>query len=289
MAGLDTLVSAKIRKAIKTKLLELEVNDPELPDFVMAMVALDKTKSEMDQNLRIFINDKTDVFTSWLHSVLDQLKTINLEEIKKKKSKKNRKENTTIYSESSLNKDIMREGSLVSPGVAEITEHSQMETREVKKTRTEVSVFDRLGGGEKQKSTSVFDRLGPVLWVEDEKRDNGSLSQTSEVKRRKMSRSTSRKRSRSTSRRRSRSKSRKRSKSMRRRSSSDERSQSKSYISKKSRSCSRSRSNSVEVVDIVTKADKTTTIDLIKMKKEKKRKKRKKEKSSKKKRSRSRH
>ena len=46
MEGLGAEVSAKIRSAIKAKLIELEAYvDDELPDYIMVMVANNRTRS----------------------------------------------------------------------------------------------------------------------------------------------------------------------------------------------------------------------------------------------------
>ena len=73
MDGLGAEVSAKIRSAIKAKLIELEAYvDDELPDYIMVMVANNRTKSQMEEDLGLFLNNNTTAFTNWLHAVLEK-------------------------------------------------------------------------------------------------------------------------------------------------------------------------------------------------------------------------
>ena len=85
MDGLGAEVSAKIRSAIKAKLIELEAYvDDELPDYIMVMVANNRTKTQMEEDLGLFLNNNTTAFTNWLHAVLEKLKKVTLEEVTKK-------------------------------------------------------------------------------------------------------------------------------------------------------------------------------------------------------------
>lgn len=89
MDGLGAEVSAKIRSAIKAKLIELEAYvDDELPDYIMVMVANNRTKVQMEDDLGLFLNNNTGAFTNWLHAVLEKLKKVTLEEVTKKEVKK---------------------------------------------------------------------------------------------------------------------------------------------------------------------------------------------------------
>ena len=89
MEGLGAEVSAKIRSAIKAKLIELEAYvDDELPDYIMVMVANNRTKEQMEEDLGLFLNNNCGAFTNWLHAVLEKLKKVTLEEVTKKDSKK---------------------------------------------------------------------------------------------------------------------------------------------------------------------------------------------------------
>jgi len=89
MDGLGAEVSAKIRSAIKAKLIELEAYvDDELPDYIMVMVANNRTKTQMEEDLGLFLNNNTTAFTNWLHAVLEKLKKVTLEEVTKKEVKK---------------------------------------------------------------------------------------------------------------------------------------------------------------------------------------------------------
>ena len=92
MDGLGAEVSAKIRSAIKAKLIELEAYvDDELPDYIMVMVANNRTKTQMEEDLGLFLNNNTTAFTNWLHAVLEKLKKVTLEEVTKKEVKKKKK------------------------------------------------------------------------------------------------------------------------------------------------------------------------------------------------------
>ena len=91
MDRLDKLgdeVSTKIRSAIKAKLIELKAYvDDELPDYIMVMVANNRTKVHMEEDLRLFLKYNTTPFTNWLHAILERLKNVTLEEVNKKKLK----------------------------------------------------------------------------------------------------------------------------------------------------------------------------------------------------------
>lgn len=52
--------------------------DDELPDYIMVMVANKRTKAQMNDDLSLFLGSNTHHFTSWLHSVLEQLKQVTL-------------------------------------------------------------------------------------------------------------------------------------------------------------------------------------------------------------------
>ena len=96
MEGLGAEVSAKIRSAIKAKLIELEAYvDEELPDYIMVMVANNRNKEQMEEDLGLFLNNNTKAFTNWLHAVLEKLKKVTLEEVTKKESKKKKVKKTS--------------------------------------------------------------------------------------------------------------------------------------------------------------------------------------------------
>ena len=96
MEGLGAEVSAKIRSAIKAKLIELEAYvDEELPDYIMVMVANNRNKEQMEDDLGLFLNNNTKAFTNWLHAVLEKLKKVTLDEVAKKESKKKKVKKST--------------------------------------------------------------------------------------------------------------------------------------------------------------------------------------------------
>ena len=89
MDGLGSKVSAKIRLAIKTKLIKLEAYvDDELPDYIMVMLTNHRTKTQMEKGLTIFLKNKTTAFTNWLFAVIERLKKVTFEEVTKKEVKK---------------------------------------------------------------------------------------------------------------------------------------------------------------------------------------------------------
>ncbi|XP_044254291.1 zinc finger CCCH domain-containing protein 14 [Tribolium madens] len=79
MATIGAEVGQKMRSAIKAKLLELNCYvDDELPDYVMVMVANKRTKSQMKEDLQLFLSNKTSTFVDWLHIVLKKLKEVTV-------------------------------------------------------------------------------------------------------------------------------------------------------------------------------------------------------------------
>ncbi|XP_047243055.1 zinc finger CCCH domain-containing protein 14 [Girardinichthys multiradiatus] len=74
---IGTEISKKIRAAIKSKLQELGAYiDEELPDYIMVMVANKKTSQQMTEDLSLFLGNNTIKFTSWLHGVLEKLRSV---------------------------------------------------------------------------------------------------------------------------------------------------------------------------------------------------------------------
>ncbi|XP_063915164.1 zinc finger CCCH domain-containing protein 14-like isoform X2 [Zophobas morio] len=91
MTNIGAEVGQKMRSAIKAKLLELNCYvDDELPDYVMVMVANKRTKSQMKDDLQLFLSNKTGTFVDWLHIVLKKLKevTVTNPEVYKKTAKR---------------------------------------------------------------------------------------------------------------------------------------------------------------------------------------------------------
>lgn len=52
--------------------------DDELPDYIMVMVANKRTKSQMNEDLHLFLKTKTAAFVDWLQIVLKKLKEITV-------------------------------------------------------------------------------------------------------------------------------------------------------------------------------------------------------------------
>uniref|UniRef100_A0A6P7FJY4 Zinc finger CCCH domain-containing protein 14 n=1 Tax=Diabrotica virgifera virgifera TaxID=50390 RepID=A0A6P7FJY4_DIAVI len=91
MNSVGAEVGQKMRSAIKAKLLELHCYvDDELPDYIMVMVANRRTKAQMNEDLYLFLNEKTSPFVDWLHIVLKKLKevTVTNPEVYKKVAKR---------------------------------------------------------------------------------------------------------------------------------------------------------------------------------------------------------
>uniref|UniRef100_A0A8R1DGD5 Zinc finger CCCH domain-containing protein 14 n=1 Tax=Caenorhabditis japonica TaxID=281687 RepID=A0A8R1DGD5_CAEJA len=67
-------VSKKLKAAIRAKLEELGVYvDDELPDYIMVMIANKKEKSQMKDDLSLFIGKSTAKFVDWLFDLFDRL------------------------------------------------------------------------------------------------------------------------------------------------------------------------------------------------------------------------
>lgn len=56
----------------------LKFLDDELPDYIMVMVANKRTKSQMNDDLQLFLTNKTATFVDWLQIVLKKLKEITV-------------------------------------------------------------------------------------------------------------------------------------------------------------------------------------------------------------------
>ncbi|XP_049875337.1 zinc finger CCCH domain-containing protein 14 isoform X2 [Pectinophora gossypiella] len=92
-------IGQKMRSAIKAKLTELGCYvDDELPDYVMVMVANKRTRTQMEDDLQLFLGDNTELFVNWLHQVLKKLQEVTIaplretEKIKEKSKDKKLKD-----------------------------------------------------------------------------------------------------------------------------------------------------------------------------------------------------
>lgn len=161
MEGLGAEVSAKIRSAIKAKLIELEAYvDDELPDYIMVMVANNRTKDQMEEDLGLFLNNNCGAFTNWLHAVLEKLKKVTLEEVTKKDSKKKK---VKKVSEKSSKKPI-KDGK---ERVKDKDRRAKIEKQEKKTSKSHKSVgekknanMEELGERKRKKTTSLDDSGG---------------------------------------------------------------------------------------------------------------------------------
>lgn len=53
-------------------------SDDELPDYVMVMVANKRTRTQMEDDLQLFLGDNTELFVNWLHQVLKKLQEVTV-------------------------------------------------------------------------------------------------------------------------------------------------------------------------------------------------------------------
>ncbi|KAL4237740.1 hypothetical protein ACF0H5_002453 [Mactra antiquata] len=127
-------ISQKIRSAIKAKLIEQGAYvDDELPDYIMVMVANKKSQKQMTDDLSLFLGANTEKFTSWLHSLLKKLQSINTEEstpkpkTKEKTSKGDKRKHRSSQSEKKTDVDKQRKSST---GDREKTEKKKVEDKE---------------------------------------------------------------------------------------------------------------------------------------------------------------
>ena len=68
-------VTNKIRLAIKQKLSEIsDFVDDELPEYIMILVANQRSKSQIEKDLSLFLRNDTVNFTNWLWDLLNNLK-----------------------------------------------------------------------------------------------------------------------------------------------------------------------------------------------------------------------
>lgn len=68
-------VTNKIRSAIKEKLSEIsDFVDDELPEYIMILVANQRSKAQIEKDLSLFLRNDTVNFTNWLWELLNNLK-----------------------------------------------------------------------------------------------------------------------------------------------------------------------------------------------------------------------
>uniref|UniRef100_A0A1I7VXQ2 Zinc finger CCCH domain-containing protein 14 n=1 Tax=Loa loa TaxID=7209 RepID=A0A1I7VXQ2_LOALO len=79
MTGGSAEVSKKIRAAIKAKLEELGVYvDEELPDYIMVMIANKKEKTQMKEDLLLFLGKNSEKFVDWLFDIFERLQSATI-------------------------------------------------------------------------------------------------------------------------------------------------------------------------------------------------------------------
>ncbi|KAL3265442.1 hypothetical protein HHI36_009645 [Cryptolaemus montrouzieri] len=146
MVDMGAEVGQKMRSAIKAKLTELDCYvDDELPDYIMVMVANKRTKSQMNEDLNLFLNTKTSTFVDWLHIVLKKLKEVtvtNLEVYKKAaKRKSSGLSNVKVKREKKIKKEKIKEDDSVvkqemeNPVVKSLTDDLPLNVKSLSETR----------------------------------------------------------------------------------------------------------------------------------------------------------
>uniref|UniRef100_A0A0R3RSR4 Zinc finger CCCH domain-containing protein 14 n=1 Tax=Elaeophora elaphi TaxID=1147741 RepID=A0A0R3RSR4_9BILA len=87
-------VSKKIRAAIKAKLEELGVYvDEELPDYIMVMIANKKEKTQMKEDLLLFLGKNSEKFVDWLFDIFERLQSASVPNAVQESSDSKRKDN----------------------------------------------------------------------------------------------------------------------------------------------------------------------------------------------------
>ncbi|XP_016840410.1 zinc finger CCCH domain-containing protein 14 [Nasonia vitripennis] len=91
-------ITNQLRSAIRAKLLELGVRyDDELPDYILVMVVNKKSRSQMNEDLNLFLEDNTETFVNWLHDqVLKKLQKVT---VAKKKTNKDTESTAIVKQE----------------------------------------------------------------------------------------------------------------------------------------------------------------------------------------------
>ncbi|VDN90989.1 unnamed protein product [Brugia pahangi] len=94
MTGGSAEVSKKIRAAIKAKLEELGVYvDEELPDYIMVMIANKKEKTQMKEDLLLFLGKNSEKFVDWLFDIFERLQSATVLNAVQESSDSKRKDN----------------------------------------------------------------------------------------------------------------------------------------------------------------------------------------------------
>lgn len=71
----QSTVTNKIRTAIKEKLSEIsDFVDDELPEYIMILVANQRSKAQIEKDLSLFLRNDSVIFTNWLWQLLSNLK-----------------------------------------------------------------------------------------------------------------------------------------------------------------------------------------------------------------------
>ncbi|VDK70479.1 unnamed protein product [Litomosoides sigmodontis] len=94
MTGGSAEVSKKIRAAIKAKLEELGVYvDEELPDYIMVMIANKKEKTQMKEDLLLFLGKNSEKFVDWLFDIFERLQSASVPNVVQESYDSKRKDN----------------------------------------------------------------------------------------------------------------------------------------------------------------------------------------------------
>jgi len=109
-------ISSVLKTAVKDKLAQMDcLIDDDLPNYIMIMMANRKSKKEMTEALHLFLNERTNDFTTWLYQMLDSIRK-RREKIKETEDKKETNNNKDLEEGP---KKIDEEGDELEIGVGE--------------------------------------------------------------------------------------------------------------------------------------------------------------------------
>uniref|UniRef100_A0A8B9G441 Zinc finger CCCH domain-containing protein 14 n=1 Tax=Amazona collaria TaxID=241587 RepID=A0A8B9G441_9PSIT len=95
------MCSRSIPNVLKQQMHHSDLQNEELPDYIMVMVANKKSQEQMTEDLSLFLGNNTVRFTVWLHGVLDKLRSVTTEPTSVKSSESSIFESSLPSSKSS--------------------------------------------------------------------------------------------------------------------------------------------------------------------------------------------
>ncbi|EPQ10736.1 Zinc finger CCCH domain-containing protein 14 [Myotis brandtii] len=119
------------------------LDDEELPDYIMVMVANKKSQDQMTEDLSLFLGNNTIRFTVWLHGVLDKLRSVTTDPSSLKSSDTNIFDSNVPSNKSSFSRGDERRHEAAVPPLA------------VSSTRPEKRDSRVSSGSQEQKATNV--------------------------------------------------------------------------------------------------------------------------------------